>query len=187
VGYKPLLDANVLHPITLCDLLIRLARKGFYQALWSRTILEETNRSVLRSHPDLTAEVLARRIAAMERALPEAMVGGYEQLVPSLAELGDDAHVLAAAVVGGADVIVTSNVRDFPPSALARHKVRVETPNDFLIQQWSLDPGDAHHAGCGARLRRPDSRRAVAGAAAASQRRRCPRPALGVAWRQRRM
>jgi hypothetical protein len=56
-------------------------------------------------------------VRTMERAFPDAMVAGHEALIPSMANDPKDRHVLAAAVRGRADVIVTSNVRDFPPAA----------------------------------------------------------------------
>jgi hypothetical protein len=76
----------------------------------------------------------------MRTALQDATVVGYESLVPALHELGDDAHVVAAAVVGQADVIVTSNVRDFPERILERYGLAAQSPDDFLVQQWWLDP-----------------------------------------------
>lgn len=112
MSQRVLLDASVLHPIVLCDLLIRLARKGLYQPLWSLAIREETNRSILRRRTDLSPDVLGRRLDAMKRALPDAMVEGYEPLIPGFSALGSDAHVAAAAVAAGAGVIVTLNVRD---------------------------------------------------------------------------
>ena len=140
MAYSALLDANVLHPVSLCDLLLRLAERGFYRPLWSERILGETAASVLARHPQVAAEALARRIGHMRRAFPDALVTGYEPLAASLRSLGSDAHVIAAAVTGHADVIVTQNVRDFPDDALVPHRIEAETADDFLIHQWWLDP-----------------------------------------------
>jgi predicted nucleic acid-binding protein len=135
-----LLDANVLHPMVLCDLLIRLAQRGLYRALWSREILEEVVTSIAKRRPDLEIERLRRRTLAMETALEDATVEGYDGLIEAFAELGSDAHVLAAAVMGHADVIVTSNVRDFPERVVERYRIAVQSPDDFLIHLWWLDP-----------------------------------------------
>ena len=135
-----LLDANVLHPMVLCDLLIRLAQQGLYRALWSREILAEVVGTILRRRPDLSIELLRKRTVAMQTALQDATVDGYESLVPALHELGSDAHVVAAAVFAQADVIVTSNVRDFPDRLLDPYGLAAQSPDDFLVQHWWLDP-----------------------------------------------
>ena len=134
-----LLDANVLHPMVLCDLLVRLAQRGFYRAFWTREILEEVVATVLRRRPDLSVRLLRKRTAAMQAALQDATVKGYEALIPSLDKLGADAHVVAAAVFGQADIIVTSNIRDFPESVLDPYGIAVLPPYDFLLQQWWVD------------------------------------------------
>ena len=109
--------------MVLCDLLIRLALAGYYRPLWSREILDETARSVLRRRPDLGIELLQRRVDAMQRVFPDAMVTGYDERLAQLSALGKDAHVLAAAVQGGADLVVTHNVRDFPAALLGQYQI----------------------------------------------------------------
>ena len=139
--FSALLDANVLHPQILCDLLLRLAEHDVFRPLWSTKILEETAESILRRRPDLDGRRLRKRMEAMNEAFPDASVSGYEHLVPTMPEMGDDAHVLAAALLAEADVIVTDNVRDFPPYVAPRFKIDVKTADQFLVQQWWLDPG----------------------------------------------
>jgi PIN domain-containing protein len=135
-----LLDANVLHPMSLCDLLLRLALDDFYRPLWSREILAETARSIHGRRPDLDPQRLARRMQTMEEAFPGALVEGYEAHLPSLAVLGKDAHVLAAAIAGDADVIVTSNLKDFPRDILQGFNITAVSPDGFLLQHWLQDP-----------------------------------------------
>ena len=125
--------------MVLCDLLVRLAQRGFYRALWTREILEEVVATVLRRRPDLSVRLLRKRTAAMQAALQDATVKGYEALIPSLDKLGADAHVVAAAVFGQADIIVTSNIRDFPESVLDPYGIAALLPDDFLLQQWWID------------------------------------------------
>ena len=91
MAYSALLDANVLHPIVLCDLLLRLAERGLFRPLWSSRILDETTESILRRKPDLGRDRLERRIRDMEEAFPEASVAHYEHL--------EAAFPLAAEVV----------------------------------------------------------------------------------------
>lgn len=138
--YSALLDANVLHPQILCDLLLRLAEHDVFRPLWSPEILEETVESILRRRPDLDPRLLRKRMDDMNEAFPDACVSGFEQLIPTMPEMGDDAHVLAAALFAGADVIVTDNVKDFPPHVAPRFQMDVKTADEFLVQQWWLDP-----------------------------------------------
>src|SRR5258707_7022571 len=109
--------------MVLCDLLIRLAQRGLYRALWSREILEEVVRSIARRRPDLSVALLRKRTAAMQTALQDATVEGYEALLPALQELGADAHLAAPAVFGSAAVLVTSNSRDLPARVLDRYRI----------------------------------------------------------------
>jgi predicted nucleic acid-binding protein len=140
LAYSALLDANVLHPQILCDLLLRLAEHDAFRPLWSTKILEETVESIRRRRPDLDPERLRKRMAAMNEAFPDACVTGFEGLIPPMPEMGEDAHVLAAALFAEADVIVTDNVKDFPPHVAPRFEIAVQTADQFLVQQWTLDP-----------------------------------------------
>jgi hypothetical protein len=69
-------------------------------------------------------------------------VTGYEGLVPTLV-LPDpgDRHVLAAAIAGRCDVIVTQNLKDFPDLALEPFGIQAQHPDEFLCNQMSLAPG----------------------------------------------
>ena len=140
MSYSALLDANVLHPQILCDSLLRLAEHDVFRPLWSAQILEETVESIFRRRPDLDAARLRRRMDAMNKAFPDACVSGFEHLIPTMAEMGEDAHVLAAALFAEADVIVTDNVRDFPPNVAPRFEIAVRTADDSLVELWLRDP-----------------------------------------------
>jgi len=139
LAYSALLDANVLHPQILCDLLLRLAEHDAFRPLWTANILEETVESIRRRRPDLDPERLRGRMAAMNEAFPDACVSGFEHLIPSMPEMGEDAHVLAAALFAEADVIVSDNVRDFPPHVAPQFEIPVQTADQFLVQQWTRD------------------------------------------------
>jgi hypothetical protein len=52
-----------------------------------------------------------------------------------------DRHVLAAAIVGPCDVIMTQNARDFPEEGLEPYGIDVQHPDDFLCNHFSLAPG----------------------------------------------
>ena len=71
-----LLDANVLYPAGLRDFLLRLANQYLYSPLWSADIHAEWIGSILADRPDLTADVLERTRAVMDRHFPDAVVRG---------------------------------------------------------------------------------------------------------------
>ena len=45
-----------------------------------------------------------------------------------------DRHVLAAAITGRAEVLLTQNRADFPTRALARHGILLREPDGFLAE-----------------------------------------------------
>ena len=136
-----LLDANVLYPAGLRDFLLRLADQYLYAPLWSADIHAEWIGSVLADRPDLTADVLERTRAVMDRHFPDAVVTGYSARAAGL-DLpdADDLHVLAAAIEGGADLIVTRNLRDFPADRLAPHGLTAQHPDVFIADLLDADP-----------------------------------------------
>lgn len=79
-------------------------------------------------------------LADMQAAFPEASVSAYERLTGRMSNHPSDRHVLAAAVRGGASVIVTWNVRHFPRRACASHGVGVQTPDQFLTALFRESP-----------------------------------------------
>jgi hypothetical protein len=78
------LDTCVLAPMPVADTLLRLAEEpAFYVPRWSRDILEELRRTLIGRF-GYTKEQADRRITMMDRAFPEAMVDGYEDLVEAM-------------------------------------------------------------------------------------------------------
>lgn len=140
--YTAILDACVLYPFSLRDLLLSLARDGLFHARWSRRIEEEWVGSLLRQRPDLEEAALRRTCALMTEAVPDSLVHGWEGLEAGLAGLPDtdDRHVLAAAICGHADAIVTFNLADFPAAVLAPFGIEAQHPDDFLLNQLDLNP-----------------------------------------------
>jgi predicted nucleic acid-binding protein len=152
-----LLDANVLYPASLRDLLLQLAFSGLYQARWSADIDDEWRRNLLAGRPEL-AERVDRTRAVMQRAIPDAFVTGYAALIPSLSlPDANDRHVLAAAITAAADVIVTFNIKDFPPAALAPHGLVAQHPDAFLQSFIVMMPSEilAGVQACVTRLTHP--------------------------------
>jgi predicted nucleic acid-binding protein len=102
-----------------------------YQLCWTEDILEEVRRTLVNDF-GRSDEQARKRIAAMRAAFPEALVTGYDPLIASMTNDPKDRHVLAAAIVSGAPVIVTSNLRDFPETALAEWSIEAQSPDQFL-------------------------------------------------------
>lgn len=140
--YTAILDACVLYPASLRDLLLSLARDGLYHARWSEEIETEWVRNLLLKRPELDADRLRRTCALMAQAVPDCLVTGWQGVVGGLPDLPDpdDGHVLAAAICGHADAIVTFNLDDFPAAVLAPFGVEAQHPDDFLLNQLDLNP-----------------------------------------------
>ncbi len=135
-----LLDACVLYPAPIRDLLMQLAQQGAYQPRWSEDLHDEWMRSVLAGRPDLSRSRLDRTRRLMEIHAPDARVVGYRDLIETLTLPDpDDRHALAAAIVGGASCIVTYNLSDFPVAALAAHGVVAAHPDAFLCGLLAAD------------------------------------------------
>lgn len=136
-----LYDASVLYPNTLRDLLIRIAQAGMVQAKWTDEILDEVFTNLLDDRPDLDPARLKRTRDLMNGAVRDCLVTGYEPLVHVL-DLPDpgDRHVVAAAIRARAQVIVTNNLRDFPPAALRQWDIEPLGADDFVLDQIDLNP-----------------------------------------------
>jgi predicted nucleic acid-binding protein len=126
----------------LCDTLLRLAEDpALYRPIWSDPILQEVG-DALESKLKLTPEQRQHRITQMSEAFPESTIRFPAAFGESLSGIPDvsDRHVLAAAIMGHAHVIVTSNVKHFPEKHLADFDILRQTPDDFLIHQFHLNP-----------------------------------------------
>ena len=116
------LDACVLIPMPLADILLRLAAQGLYQHKWSETIMLEVSRT-LRESFGLSAAKAQYREKEIRRHFSEAWVEGFDKLIPKMTNHPKDRHVLAAAVRAKAQIIVTYNGKDFPPAPLLRMRL----------------------------------------------------------------
>jgi predicted nucleic acid-binding protein len=137
--FTAFLDASVLYPAPLRDLLLELAVADLYRAKWSDTVHEEWITALLRNRPDLTRAQLDRTRNLMNAHVRDALVTDFEPLIEILA-LPDpnDRHVLAAAIKGRADLIVTANQSDFSPDVLGRWGIEPQHPDEFLTHQFHL-------------------------------------------------
>jgi hypothetical protein len=136
-----LLDACVLYPQYLRDVLLRLAHpsRGLYSPRWSPLILAEVERNLVQ-RAGIDARRAAAMIALMRKHFPEAEVAPSDALVATMTNHPKDRHVLAAAVFGECDLLVTDNVKDFPEPSCAPHRVSVVSADRFLAGMHAEEP-----------------------------------------------
>lgn len=137
---RVVLDANVLYPTVLREILADVAGAGLFAPLWSARILDEWRHVAARQGAEVAA-VAGAEIALLERRFPDALVNAQGRGTSGL-DLPDpaDAHVIEAALNGRADLIVTANLRDFPRAALAAVGLRALHPDAFLTDLWAHHP-----------------------------------------------
>jgi predicted nucleic acid-binding protein len=134
------LDACVLIPMPLADTLLRLAAgPRLFLPKWSDQIMVEVART-LRETFGLSAQKAMYRESEIRRHFPEAWIEDYEKLIPTMTNHPTDRHVLAAAAHAGAKVIVTYNIKDFPPSSLTPYSITVQGPSAFLKDLYIAAP-----------------------------------------------
>lgn len=140
--YTAFLDANVLYSAAIRDICMEVALAKMYRAKWSADVHREWVEAVLRNRPNLKRVNLERTRDSMDRAIPDALVIGYENLIDSIPLKDDpnDRHVVAAAIVGQCDVIVTNDLGHFPKDVLKNFGLQAQCPDDFLANHLDLEP-----------------------------------------------
>lgn len=131
-----MLDACVLYPTVLREILMGLAAAGLFQPQWSPRILEEWARATRKLGEG--AEAQARGEIALLRAnWPRA------EIQPNAADEArlflpdpNDVHVLAAAIAGSSDTLLTFNMRDFPRGTMTDEGVALMGPDAFVMDLW---------------------------------------------------
>ena len=145
--FTALLDANVLYPAPLRDYLLHLANLGLYQPKWTDEIQNEWIDNLLVKRVDLIRDKLEKTKDAMNSAFPDANVVSYKKLMAGLSlKDEDDKHVLAAAIRGNANVIVTFNLKDFPAVYLKTFDIEPQHPDTFVSTIINLDKNKAIEA-----------------------------------------
>ena len=129
---KVLIDACVLYPTVMREMVLGAAEEGLFTPLWSPRILEEWARAAAKLGPD--QETVSRaEIAVLQDRWPKASITPHDGDLRRL-WLPDenDIHVLAAAIAGGADILLTMNNADFPRHTLTEEGVQRASPDLFL-------------------------------------------------------
>ncbi|WP_458790319.1 RSP_2648 family PIN domain-containing protein [Yoonia sp. MH D7] len=137
---RVLIDACVLYPTVMREVILGAATLGLFEPRWSKRILEEWARATVKIGPE--AEVFARgEIAMLGVAFPRAIVPVHQGLMARLwLPDADDIHVLAAAVAGSCDGILTMNAKDFPRDYLSEEGLARYDPDGFCCRMLDEDP-----------------------------------------------
>ncbi len=136
-----LLDACVLYPTVMREILLSIANHGLFVPLWSDRILDEWARAVAKNLPD-QAELARGEIALVRAVWSDAVVPENTALEQRLfLPDKDDRHVFAAAINGCADVLLTLNAKDFPTRVLAKENIIRRDPDSLLHGFWQDHPG----------------------------------------------
>ena len=137
---KAVLDTCVIYPTVMRQMLLGAAKRGVFKPLWSARIIEEWQRAVVKLGPGGMAQAQAEA-AMLAVEWPDAQVSWPPSLEARI-WLPDpaDIHVLAAAIAGSADLILTVNAKDFPRNILAEEGVNRADPDTFLLGVFEATP-----------------------------------------------
>jgi predicted nucleic acid-binding protein len=139
--FTALIDACCLAGALRRNILLSLAEAGFYRIQWSEKILVEAGEAIAK----ITAGKadVPKQIDVMKQAFEEAMIDDFaaieEALKQSPLKDANDAHVIAAAIHGAADIIVTDNIKDFPKTVLDQFGIEAMTADEFIADCIDLN------------------------------------------------
>lgn len=141
VAVTALLDSNILFSAGLRNVFMWLSIYKTYQPKWSKQINDEWTGRVIEKYPDITKRKIKRTLEQMLEANPDAVISGFEEIIPKLT-LPDkkDRHVLAAAIQGHCRYIVTINLGDFPTKTLEKYDIEPINPDDFIYHLMTTTP-----------------------------------------------
>ena len=160
------MDANALIPPRLSDMLFDLHREGFFQPRWTVDVEREfksnypsvvfsknrEEQKAIKSHPEhWHAEAAKKRLRTFKSAAgPEHPIYGHDlpeilNKVPSAVD-SKDRHVVAAALVvkkyseaNDRVVLLSANLVDLAVSEMAKLRIEVLSPGQFLNELATLD------------------------------------------------
>jgi predicted nucleic acid-binding protein len=136
--FPVVLDACVLVPAVLRDTLLRLAEKRLFVPKWSGEIIAEMTRT-LQNKLNKTQAQTNYLVGELKKHFGDAWVENYSRIISVCESDEKDRHVLAAAIKAPAELIVTFNLKHFPPASLAPWAMEVSHPDDFLVDLFHLE------------------------------------------------
>lgn len=137
---RAVLDACVLYPTILREILLGAGAAGLFEPVYSDRILREWVLATARLGP-AAAALAAGEAALLRAAFPRGLIADRPEIEARLLlPDADDRHVLATAIASGADAIVTFNARDFPGHLLAAEGIARRDPDGLLWELHSRHP-----------------------------------------------
>ena len=112
------LDANILFSVRLRDVYLGFAELEVIDVRWSSEVLDDLNRT-LQARCKVSPEGARRLLDLLDTHFPLARIE-WDRASASAHSLPDpdDIHVLAAAIAGECDLLITDNLADFPEDAI---------------------------------------------------------------------
>lgn len=130
---RVLVDADCLHKLYLRTLLLTIATDGHVQLLWTEEIFLEAVQSLVARFPESSSKLI-KKFKAIKTFFYDTEITGHEHLIGSLGCRDEnDEHVLAAAIQGRADVLLTFNLRDFPSTVDSEPEI---VHPDIFLALW---------------------------------------------------
>ncbi len=153
-------DTATLYPISLADLVFRLAELGMFDLVWTDHLLAEVER-VLVDYKGLSGKQAAYFCECIRQAFPEGRVAPENYLPLVKSRIGPDAddHVhSAAAVAGGATVVLSADKAGYPTADIT--PARRRDPDAFMTELLRRHPREVLDTidSMGAALREPLAR-----------------------------
>ena len=133
------LDACVLYPTVMRQIILGCAERGLFTALWSERLLEEWTRAAARNGGARDEQIARAEAASANARFPNALAEQGDEAPLWLPDPGD-IHVLATAIKSHADTIITLNLRDFPARELSSHGLKALPPDGVLMALWLKNP-----------------------------------------------
>ena len=137
---RAVVDANVLFPAVLRDVVLEFAMHGLLQPLWTHEILAETAAALIRTNRK-TEQGASRLVADLQRVFPGSNIFGYEHLKHMhLCADSKDEHVLGATLHSKADALVTFNLKHFPSDLFESFGIELWHPDALLTNAFDSNP-----------------------------------------------
>ena len=137
---RVLLDTCVLVPSHIRSILIRLAEHNLFFPLWSEKIFEEweffVSKNRIECIDSTRIEILLMKSDWKSSLVPSDITLEETLFLPD----ENDRHVLASAINGDAQLLLTNNLKDFPSRVLVKFGIIPRNVDSFLLELFFDHP-----------------------------------------------